>query len=394
VRVLHVISSLDVGGAEHALESLLSNIDRSRFHNRVVCMIAPGDVGERISAMGLQVDSLHMRRGRPTPSAVWRLARLVQRERPDLVQSWLYHADLLALLASVLARHRRLIWNVRSSDMDMRRYRRLSGLTVAACARFSSFPAAVVVNSQAGRAYHEAIGYRPRRWVLIPNGVDVELFCPDPEARAHVQKELGLGADTLLIGLVARFDPMKDHTTFLAAARLTTKAEARVHFLLAGQGVTPDNPALAAELTDAFASRVHLLGQRDDIPRLMAALDVLACSSSFGEGFPNAVAEAMACGVPCVVTDVGDAATIVGETGIVVPRQDPEALAAGLRTLVAMDAGERRRLGSLARARIEREFCAERMARAYEELYSSLAGSGPVTGAGGGQLTSDAYPLR
>jgi glycosyltransferase involved in cell wall biosynthesis len=378
-----VISSLDVGGAEHTLENLVSHMDRNRFQNRVVCLIPVGEVGERIAAVGVRVDSLGMRRGRPTPSAVWGLAGLVRRERPDVVQSWLYHADLLAFFACGLARHRGLIWNVRASNMEMGKYRRLSGWAVASCARLSHFPAAIVANSEAGRSYHEAIGYRPRRWVMIPNGVDVEKFRPDTEARWQVRRALGVSDESLLIGLVARFDPMKDHAGFLTAARLTLDANPMAHFLLVGEGVTPNNRVLAAHVVGPLVGHVHLLGRRDDVPRLMAALDILACSS-FGEGFPNTVAEAMACGVPCVVTDVGDAATIVGEAGLVVPRQTPKALAGGFCALAAMDAAERHRLGRLARARIEQDFSLKRMVLAYETLYLSLAGPRPTRGANDG----------
>jgi glycosyltransferase involved in cell wall biosynthesis len=380
IRILHVISSLHVGGAEHALESLVGHLDPGRFWNGVVCLIPTGEVGERMAAHGVPVESLEMRRGRPNAAAVWRLSRIVRRDAPDVVQSWLYHADLLSLVATALTGRRALAWNVRSSNMDMSRYRRLSGWTVGACARLSRFPAVVVVNSEAGRAYHESKGYHPRRWEVIPNGVDTGRFHPDEAARAELRGELGVSGGARLVGFVGRFDPMKDHATFLAAARMIAERDRGVHFVMTGDGVTLANPALSSLVTGPLVERAHLLGRRLDVPRLLASLDVLASSSS-SEGFPTAVAEAMSCGIPCVVTNVGDAARVVGDTGVVVPPSDPDALADGLEELLARGVETRRGLGVRARFRVQREFSLDRMVESYERLYSSLADT-PSAGAG------------
>ena len=235
------------------------------------------------------------------------------------MQTWLYHADLLGWAAAGLAGVKFLVWNIRSSDIDTSQYKPLSGLVIRACARLSGRPQAVVVNSLAGQAVHTGLGYHPRRWVHIPNGVDVDRYKPDPDARRAVRAELGLPVDAILIGMNARYDPMKNHSGFIQAAGKLVRSSLDVHFLLAGQDVDPGNTVLVDLIgRENLAGRVHLLGRCEDVPLLDAALDILAMTSSFGEGFPNAVAEAMACGITCAVTDVGDAALLVGNTGRVV----------------------------------------------------------------------------
>ena len=372
VKIIHLISGLFVGGAETTLYKLISRMNVTHFQNMVVCLIEIGPVGDDIRCLGVPVYSLGMHRSRPSPLGLLRLVRLLKGERPDILQTWLYHADLLGLAAGKLARAPVTVWNLRASNMDMSQYRRLSGWTLEACAHLSRWPEAVVVNSEAGRLSHAQIGYSPRHWVLIPNGIDLQQFKPDLAARLDVRRELGLAPETLLIGLVARFDPMKDHVTFLRAAGQLAQIEPLVHFVLAGDGVTPDNQFLSDQIAQAdLTRRVHLLGRRLDVPRLTAALDI-ASSSSYSEGFPNVVGEAMACGVPCVVTDVGDSAKIVGNTGIVIPAKDPQRLAEGWRKMIEMGAEGRQELGRAAREWIERNYSLDRVVQQYENLYLSL----------------------
>jgi glycosyltransferase involved in cell wall biosynthesis len=371
-RILHLITDLDTGGAEISLYRLLAHMDRTRFESRVVSLVPAGDVGEKIRSLGVPVRSLDLEPGRPTPAAFLRLVGWLRREPPDLLQTWLYHADLLGLLAAKAAGVHRVVWNIRNSELDLSRYRRLSRIVVRVCAWLSGGPLAAISNSQAGRDFHTHLGYHPARWAIIPNGIDLQAFRPDPQARLAVRKELGLDAEASLIGQVARYDPAKNQAGFLEAAGALVRAGVEAHFVLAGQDVTPENPALAEIVRgEALEGRVHLLGRRDDVPRLDAALDVLT-SPSTGEGFPNVVAEAMACGVPCVVTDVGDSALLVGETGRVVAPGNPAALAAALQELVSAGAAKRGELGQAARSRVAERFSLEKTVAAYEELYEEL----------------------
>ena len=210
--------------------------------------------------------------------------------------------------------------------------------------------------------------------VVIPNGFDLAAFRPDPPARWSVRHELSIPAETPLIGLVGRFHPQKDHQTFVQAAAWLHTRLPETHFLLCGDGITWENPTLAAWIeTAGLRPCFHLLGRRDDIPRLTAALDLASSSSAYGEGFSNVIGEAMACGVPCVVTDVGDAALLVGSTGRVVPPRTPQALAQEWYALLALEREGKEQLGRAARQRIEAHFSLPAIVARYEALYAALA---------------------
>ena len=371
-KVMHVITGLPADGAQTMLYRLLSGIDRAHFFSCVVSLTGDGLMGPRIRALGVPVVDLGMARGTPNPRGLYRLWRLLRQERPNVVQTWLYHADLLGILGGRLAGITSIVWNVRCSSLEPGYYHGLSGLVLRLLARWSRLPQAVVVNSETGKQLHEKIGYSPRRWVVIPNGFDLETFRPNPDARAKFRQEIGVDKDTTLIGLVARFDRLKDHETFLKAAHAHLQNHPRSHFVLAGAGVHASNPHMKALLTSlALNDNVHLLGRRDDIPHVTAALDI-ATSSSTAEGFPNTVGEAMACAVPCAVTDVGDSAFLVGDTGRVVPPRAPEALADAWNALIAMGHDARAQLGRAARQRIAERFDLPRVIGLYEDLYRSL----------------------
>ena len=285
----------------------------------------------------------------------------------------MYHSDVLGTIAASIARVPTLVWNIRASDVDMSQYGRLSGVTRWLGASLSRRPDVVIVNSEAGRRSHERLNFRPRRWEVIPNGIDVEEYRPDGAQRTAVRAGLRIHPSAFLIGLVARFDPMKDHETFLRAAGQLVQKYAHVRFLLAGAGVDTGNVRLRALVSElGLRDHVTLLGVRRDIPALTSAFDVAVTASAFGEGFPTVIAEAMACGVPGVVTDVGDAAHVVGATGRVVPSRNPDALAAALGQLMELPADERARLGQAARSRVVEHFSLERATAHYEGLYRSL----------------------
>jgi glycosyltransferase involved in cell wall biosynthesis len=237
----------------------------------------------------------------------------------------------------------------------------------------SGQPQAVIVLSDEARAYHTLIGYQPQEWVLIPIGIDTQMFVPDLSARSMIRHELGLNPDVPLIGLVARFDPVKGHRTFLQAAGLLGEQWREVHFVLVGPGITADNETLRESVeTSGVRGRVHLLGVRQDLPRVTAALDI-ATSSSYSEGFGTVIGEAMACAVPCVVTDVGAPTSIVGDTGRIVPPKDARALAKAWQELLELGPKRRQELGRQARAEVEAQFGLDCIVRQYESLYERLA---------------------
>jgi glycosyltransferase involved in cell wall biosynthesis len=372
IRVTHVIVGLQSGGAETMLYKLLGGMDRDAFHSSVVSLTEDHFYGEAIRRLGIDVHTLRV--NKRSPFRLLELNRLLRREPPDIVQSWLYHSDLAAtVLTRAGFRPRpRLVWNIRCSTVDFSQYSPITSLTVKASAQLSSIPDAVVVNSRAGLREHERQGYRPRRWEVIPNGFDLERYRPDDGASLRLRAAIGIPMTSPLIGIVARLDPMKGYPVFLEAARALLEKVPEVHFVLVGRGVSPEAPEIGRWLSDAStASHYHCFGERHDVAQILAGLDVYTLSS-LGEGFPNVVGEAMACGVPCVVTDVGDAALIVGDTGIVVPPQDPPALAQAWSEILRLSPATRRERGAAARERIARHFTLQSAVKRYEHLYREL----------------------
>jgi glycosyltransferase involved in cell wall biosynthesis len=373
IRVLHLITDLEVGGAESMLERLVTRMRADRFHNLVVSLTDLGPIGGRLLDAGVPTQCLRLRRGSANPGGIMRLAAVIRQFKPDLLQTWLYHADLLGTLARYFVSIPRLSWNIRCAEVDFSQYARTTRWTVAALARLSALPDVVVANSEAGRASHLRLGYRPKRWEIVANGFDLQRFRPDARARAAARAELGIDSEAFLVALPARADPMKDHETFLRAARRVLDAGHPAKFALVGRGADRDNPLIGKVVAElGLQAAVLALGERADMPRIFAAADLVALSSAFGEGFPNVLGEAMACGVACVSTDVGDAAAIIDKTGFVVPPRDPAALAAAMSAVAAMSPEEVARLRESARRRIEQNFSIEAVVRRYEALYEQL----------------------
>lgn len=368
VRVCHVITTTDRGGAETQLLRLVAALPPPEWEHHVICLRPEGELAGRLRAAGATVSALGLA---PRPwvlfGAARRLRALIKGLAPDLVQTWLYHADLMGALA---AGGRPLVWGLRNADLALSAS---TGLVAWLCARLSRRPAAIVANSQAGAVHHQRRGYSPRRMLVIANGVDVELYRPDPGARAARRAELGLAADDLLVGHVARLDPAKDHAGFLDAARILAGRLNNARFVLMGLGVEPGNPALAGCAVPPLVGRCHLLGPRDDVPAWLAAMDVFA-QSSVSEGLPNALAEAMSAGVACAATAVGDSAELLGACGRLAPPGQPFALAEAMEALLRLPAEARTELGARARARIVERYSLAAMAAAYAGLYRELSG--------------------
>ena len=355
------------------LAKLVRGMDPLRYRNVVVSLTDRGRLAESIEAAGVPVHCLNMKRGRIDFLALPRLVRMLKKIRPTILQTWLYHADLLGTVASIFGGRPPLAWNLRCSDMDLRHYPATTRLTLRMLAFCSRVPQVVIVNSQVGQRFHQAVGYRARRWEVISNGFDLVRFHQDVTARQRLCEELGLSTDAILVGLVARVDPMKDHDTFLDAAGLVAKARPTVRFLLVGRSTQTLKPAVDQR---GLAGHVYLLGERGDVDRLLPGMDI-ACLSSISEGFPNVLGEAMACGIPCVSTDVGDVRSIIGDTGLVVPVRDPASLAHAIIDLIDRGPAARERLGRAARIRIETEYSLARVVDRYTALYSDLSFSNP-----------------
>ncbi|MCC6146720.1 MAG: glycosyltransferase [Anaerolineaceae bacterium] len=375
IRVAHIITDLDTGGAELALARLLPAMEQEQFQQIVISLTAPGPVAEQLTGCNIPVYSLKMRVGFPNPFSVLQLRRTLQAFQPHLVQTWMYHADLAGGLAARMANRTPVLWGIRNSVLVPGASKRRTIWIVRLLARLSHWlPVRIVSCSEAARLVHIHLGYQADKFVVIPNGFDLDKFRPDPSARLEVRQELNLSPKTELVGFFARFDPQKDHHNFIRAARLLLEKRPGIHFLLCGTGVTEQNPSLTAWIEETDQRHCfHLLGRREDMPRLTAALDI-AVSASSGEAFPNVIGEAMACGVPCVGTAVGDSVTIIGNTGQTVPPHNPRALARAQQEILELSKGERHSLGMAARQRVEENYSLAVMVSRYQQLYRAAAG--------------------
>lgn len=370
IRVFFLIRSLEIGGAERQLVGLLRGIDKERFETTVATFYPGGALRPALEEVsGVRVLSLEKRGRWDAVGFGARLARAVRESNPDILHGYMGIANELCLAMGARFR-RKVVYGLRASDIDYFRYGWLQGWSFRAGAVLSRYPDCIIVNSRAGQQHYVRNGYDGSRMVVIPNGVDTEVFRPDAVARERVRAEWRILEEEPVVGLVARLDPIKDHSTFLRAAARVLSSIPRVRFVCVGDGPAAYQEQLRSlESSLGLEGRVLWAGARSDMPAVFNAFDV-ACCCSISEGHPNVVGEAMACGVPCVVTDVGDAAWIVGDTGAVVPEADPEALGRELSRLL-LDPN-RRGAGTAARPRIEKEFSMDALVRATERVLSAV----------------------
>lgn len=356
------------------LVRLLGEADATKSRSGVISLMSGGSLEPRIVAMGLPCFALGMRRGVLSPSALVELRRIVRDLNPRLLFGWMYHGNLAALLAAKLSASRPpVIWNIRHTPDTLAEQKPLTQATIRLGARLSRRPQRIVYNSRVSLRRHQGLGFAADRAVVIPNGFDVNLFRSQPEAYGEVRKELGVSATTRLVGIVAHFSPMKDYDNFAAAAASVRAEIPDVEFVMCGMNVTHGNRELLNILgRHGLSHGIHALGERADVARLMAAMDVVVSSSAWGEGFQNAIGEALACEVPCVVTDVGDAAHVVGEAGVVVPPRNSLALARGIASILTLGGAERKALGAAGRSRVQRLFALPAIARQYAALQQEV----------------------
>ena len=356
------------------LFKLLSRIDRDKFEPVVLSLMGRDSFGDRIAALDIPVHTLEINPGKPSLQKLTKSISLVRQEQPDIIQGWMYHANFVAQLAKFLAfKSIPVVWNIRHSLYSCDYEKKSTAAIIRLLSKLSNFPVKIIYNSQVGAIQHQKIGYQSHKTLVIPNGFDVNLFQPSSENRLSLRQELGLAEDTFLIGRICRYHPMKDHDCFLRAAALLLQDFPELHFVLAGTEVDEHNLNLNQLITELnIGERVHLLGERQDVSRLTSALDLATSSSYFGEAFPNVIGEAMACEVPCVVTDVGDSAAIIGKTGKVVPPQNPQALAEGCKELILLGAEGRKTLGEKARQKVVKYYSLDAIVAQYEHLYSQV----------------------
>lgn len=373
--VQHLTTSLDVGGAQAMLVKLIeANIAKRKCARpAVLSLMRPGTFAQRLRQTGCPTYTLGMSRGIPGPVATLRLLRITAMLQPDILQGWMYHGNLAASVASLAAGRRvPVFWNVRHSLADPMVEKRSSRALFALSARLSRSVQGIIYNSRTAAQQHAAIGFDPSRAIHIPNGFDLSTYHPDPSARGRLEALFNLAPGGILVGMVARNHPMKDHATLVRAVARARAAGHDLRLLLVGPGMDQPDPALTRTIAQYLpAGTATLAGERTDLASWLPGLDLLALSSAWGEAFPNILGEAMACGVPCIATDIGDSAWVVGEGGLIVPPRDAEAMGAAIERLAELDASARRNLGAAGRARAITHFDINDIAVQYRRLYAS-----------------------
>jgi glycosyltransferase involved in cell wall biosynthesis len=375
VITVHIINSLITGGAEMMLCNVLLSTDREKFMPVVITLMDDsGWIKDRIETLDIPIYSLGIK-GISVSSffQLLKLKKLMRKIKPDILQGWMYYGNLVATLAgSVAPGNPPVVWNIRHSLADIKLEKRSTRRSIQLNRLFSRDSKAIIYNSNLSQQQHERYGFHPLRSRYIPNGIDIKAFKDSPASKEPVRARYQIPPDAIVVGHAARYHPMKDHQGFLQAAVAIAKTNPAVHFVLIGRDITTDNNILIALIPTEMKKRFHLLGVQNNIPGLMNMMDVFCLSSAWGEGWSNVLGEAMAAGVPCVATDVGDSKEIVGDTGVIVPPQDPELLTQGLEELIKKTPKQRTALGEAARSRIKEKFRIDLIVEQYESLYDGL----------------------
>ena len=377
MKTLFLARSLDGGGAERQLVTLAVGLRQRGHEVAIAAFYSGGELETQARNAGVAIVALGKRGRWDVVGFAWRLIKTLRAARPDILHGYLATANLLAVLARPFLPGTRTVLGIRASNMALDRYDWLMRLIDRLEALLASPAELVIANSEAGRDHALVRGLPDGKIVVVPNGIDTQLFRPDPTVRARGRADLGIGSEARLIGLVARLDPMKDHPTFLQAVAEFLKSGGRARFVCVGDGPRDYREtlhSLGREL--GIESNLLWAGARNDMPSVYNALDVLTLTSAFGEGFPNVLGEAMACGVPSVATDVGDVKRVLGEAGIVVPPGDPGALARAWVTMLQRIETDNDRLGQETRRRIVTHFSAETMVARTEALLAGLLDQG------------------
>tara|TARA_R110002051_G_scaffold265548_1_gene325416 strand:- start:5082 stop:6191 length:1110 start_codon:yes stop_codon:yes gene_type:complete len=364
-NISHVITGLGTGGAERFLLNLLEGPYGSAFNHSVISLTTMGTYGSQLRDLGIDVRALRIK---TSPWAVAALPKLVRDQRPDIVQGWMYHGNLAASFAR--PHEAKLIWNVLHGLDNFSEEKRKTRLVIQANAHFSSRPEKVLFNAEISRQQHLAAGFCEENSEVIPNGFDFEKFYLDSGLRAELRKRLCIPAETVVIGHLGRFHPVKDHGNFLQAGLAVLANEPDVHLLLAGQGVEYATKFFHEKIPKLLRPRVHLLGDRRDVPSVLSAMDIFT-QSSRAEGFPNVLGEAMSTGLACIATSVGDSAFVLDDTGLIVRPESPTSLETAMRKFLA-DPSMRRISGERARERIKERFPLDSTAQAYISLCRSF----------------------
>ena len=373
IKIVHIISGLNTGGAERALYNLLASDFACKYDCSVISLIDEGTYGIKIRALGIPVHVMNMRTDLSIFNSIMLLKNVIKKIAPDILQGWMYHGNLAATLARYFCDGEVTIaWNIRHSLYELKTESFKTRQIIKANRFLSGKADAIFYNSRISQFQHENYGFDSKHSIYNPNGFDTNFLKPSLEKRLAIRSKLGISDDDTVIGHAARYHPMKDHAGFIKAAVMVMSERSDLVVLMIGRGVRASSFFLLRDLPETLISRFYFLGERSDIYDLMQSMDGFCLSSAWGEGFPNVLGEAMSMSVPCVTTDIADSSDVVGETGIVVSPREPEKLAEAIFTFLNLSSSEKFALGQAARQRIEEKYSMQINIECYEAAYEKL----------------------
>ena len=345
-------------------------VDKSAQSKSVIVSLgALGSVGAELRALGFNVQTLNLSKIWQVPKVVLKLTKLTRNYKPDIIHTWLYHADLIGTLAAIFARVKLIIWGIHTTEVGSFS----TAVVRRICAMLSYFfPSRIMCIAEASKNKHISIGYCSKKIQLFHNGLDFSKLQATKEERDKFRLDLGIDESAIVVGSLGRFHPVKGYDVFINAAVLLLHEFRNVRFLLIGKDLNRLNEELIGWINSTgFTERFILLGERSDVAICLSAMDIF-CLHSRSEGLPTALAEGMAMALPCVATDVGDAGILLGNTGVLVKAVDPEVLANGLKQLITLTREERSRIGRLASERVRSKYTIEKTYDEFSKVYSEL----------------------
>jgi glycosyltransferase involved in cell wall biosynthesis len=373
MKIIHIITGLNIGGAERALQKLIYSDEKNEYNIRIISLTSTGTIGAQLKEKGYPVDVLNMKNALYLPRTIYRLVIMLRLYKPDIVQCWLYHADLIGGVSAKLAGIKHVLWGIRSTELKKGSH--VTAIIRRFCALLSYIiPTQIICVAEASKFKHISLGYSEKKMVVIGNGFDISKLNATEADIIKFKREANLKKAQVVIGSIGRFSSIKGQDIFIKSAGLLIRNYPNLIFLMIGRDLQKDNTRLMKWINDTgYPNCFILLGERSDIPVCLAAMDIF-CLHSRSEGFPNVLGEAMAMGLPCVTTDVGDAALLLGEAGLIIERNSPEALAHGLVELITNSSEKNISLGKAAKNRIENKFSIKQSYQKFTTLYHELLG--------------------
>ena len=371
MKILHIINTLEIGGAQSVLVQLLEGWGNESDPQMVISLRQRQQLSGRIEALNIPVEHINLQPDKIELKKFIQLISIIKKFKPDIVQTWLYHADLIGSIAVRLVSRAPIVWGIHHTITNQHSVKSSTWDVIRILSQLSTYlPSHIICCSKSAYQTHVDYGYSKNKMTMIVNGVNTDHFQPDAAARTLMRDELGLSSQTKLIGMFARYHPQKDHDNFIRAAGILLKRNPFIHFVLAGEGIDNTHKQLQNKISrDGIQDHFHLLGSRQDMPRLNAGMDIVTLSSSYGEALPMTLCEAMSCGTPCIATNVGDTAALIGNTGLVVEPNDPSALADAWQTILELSDMEYNNLCHQARQRILEVYNLENMVSEYKRIY-------------------------